>query len=147
MKWATHGTQRLRGHVNIPIGDTLALRFAGATTQRDGFDYNTVTDQNVNGRDLWSTRVGVLWEPTENFRANFLWERFREDDDRARTGKMLCTRGITPDSIEWTAPDGHGSLAPDPRLLDQDLHYARLHAEFPLTTTTPTVSRTGAASR
>ena len=101
-----HGTQRLRGHVNIPIGDTLALRFAGATTQRDGFDYNTVTDQNVNGRDLWSTRVGVLWEPTENFRANFLWERFREDDDRARTGKMLCTRGITPDSIEWTAPDG-----------------------------------------
>jgi len=101
-----HGTERARGYVNIPIGDTLALRFAGAMTKRDGFDYNSVTEQNVNGRDLWSTRVGVLWEPTDNFRANFLWERFREDDDRARTGKMLCTRGETPETLEWTAPDG-----------------------------------------
>ena len=107
-----HGTQRLRGHVNIPIGDTLAVRFAGAATQRDGFDFNTVTDQNVNGRDLWSTRLGVLWEPTSNFRANFLWERFREDDDRARTGKMLCTRGETPDSIDWTDPDGNARSHP-----------------------------------
>ncbi|WP_341022545.1 TonB-dependent receptor domain-containing protein [Brevundimonas diminuta] len=101
-----HGTRRMRGYANIPVGDTLALRFAGAATQRDGFDYNTVTERNVNGRDLWSTRVGVLWEPTSNFRANFLWERFREDDDRARTGKMLCTRGETPETLEWTAPDG-----------------------------------------
>ena len=101
-----HGTRRMRGYANIPVGDTLALRFAGAATQRDGFDYNTVTEQNVNGRDLWSTRLGVTWEPTSNFRANFLWERFREDDDRARTGKMLCTRGETPETLEWTAPDG-----------------------------------------
>ncbi|OGN65701.1 MAG: hypothetical protein A3K57_04570 [Caulobacterales bacterium RIFOXYA1_FULL_67_7] len=101
-----HDSRRARGMINIPVGDTLAVRGAFAVTQRDGFDYNTVTDQNVNGRDLWSTRVGVLWEPTENFRANFLWERFREDDDRARTGKMLCTRGETPESLAWTAPDG-----------------------------------------
>lgn len=107
-----YDSQRLRGHVNIPIGDTLALRFAGAATQRDGFDYNTVTEQNVNGRDLWSTRVGVLWEPTETFRANVLWERFREDDDRARTGKMLCTRGETPETLEWTAPDGTAQSTP-----------------------------------
>lgn len=107
-----HGTRRIRGYANIPIGDTFAVRFAGAATQRDGFDYNTVTEQEVNGRDLWSTRVGVLWEPTDNFRANFMWERFREDDDRARTGKMLCTRGETPETLEWTAPDGTAMSTP-----------------------------------
>lgn len=101
-----HGTRRLRGYANIPLGDAFAVRLAGATTQRDGFDFNTVTGKQVNGRDLWSTRLGVLWEPNSSFRANFLWERFREEDDRSRTGKNLCTRGATPDSIEWTDPNG-----------------------------------------
>lgn len=101
-----HESRRAKGMINIPIGDTLAVRFAAAATQRDGFDYNAVTQQNVNGRDLWGARLGVLWEPAENFRANFLWERFREDDDRSRTGKMLCTRGEAPETIDWTAPDG-----------------------------------------
>jgi len=101
-----HDSRRAKGMINIPIGDTLALRFAAAATQRDGFDYNSISQQNVNGRDLWGARLGVLWQPTENFRANFLWERFREDDDRSRTGKMLCTRGETPASIDWTDPNG-----------------------------------------
>jgi outer membrane receptor protein involved in Fe transport len=101
-----YDSQRLRGYLNIPLGDTMSLRFAGAMTERDGFDYNTVTGQSVNGRDLWSTRIGLLWEPSPNFRANFLWERFRENDDRARTGKQLCTRGEAPATIEWTTPDG-----------------------------------------
>ncbi|WEK39985.1 MAG: TonB-dependent receptor [Candidatus Brevundimonas colombiensis] len=108
MQWevGNHDSRRAKGMINIPIGDTLAVRFAAAATQRDGFDFNTVTDKNVNGRDLWGARLGVLWQPTENFRANFLWERFREEDDRARTGKMLCTRGETPKTLDWRAPDG-----------------------------------------
>ncbi|WP_426026474.1 TonB-dependent receptor domain-containing protein [Brevundimonas sp. TSRC1-1] len=101
-----HDSRRAKGMINIPVGDTLAVRGAFAVTQRDGFDYNTVTQKNVNGRDLWGARLGVLWQPTQNFSANFLWERFREDDDRSRTGKMLCTRGTAPDKIDWTAPDG-----------------------------------------
>jgi len=107
-----HESRRAKGMINIPIGDTLAVRFAAAATQRDGFDYNSVTQQNVNGRDLWGARLGVLWQPTENFRANFLWERFREDDDRSRTGKMLCTRGETPETLAWTAPDGTAMSTP-----------------------------------
>jgi outer membrane receptor protein involved in Fe transport len=114
MQWevGNHDSRRAKGMINIPIGDTLAVRFAAAATQRDGFDFNTVTDKNVNGRDLWGARLGVLWQPTENFRANFLWERFREEDDRARTGKMLCKRGEAPESIDWTAPDGVAMKTP-----------------------------------
>ena len=93
-------SERARGYLNIPLGDTLAIRIAGALTKRDGFDYNTVTQQSVNGRDLWSTRVGVLWQPTANFRANLLWERFREDDDRSRTRQdaLYAGRGRRPQS-------------------------------------------------
>ncbi|MEO1037963.1 MAG: TonB-dependent receptor [Pseudomonadota bacterium] len=84
-------TRRLSAMVNLPITDTFAVRLAGAATQRDGFDFNTITDRRVNDRDLWSTRFSASWEPTDRFRASLVWEHFEEDDNRSRTGKQLCT--------------------------------------------------------
>ena len=101
-----YDTTRLSGMINIPLGDTLAFRASGAWTKRDGFDYNTFTQKRVNGRDLWSTRAILAWEPSDNFRANVIWQHFEEDDDRARTGKQLCTRDPGPDTINGIAvPD------------------------------------------
>ena len=88
----SYETRRLSGMINVPLGDTLAFRASGAWTKRDGFDYNTYTQKNVNGRDLWSTRAILAWEPSDRFRANVIWQHFEEEDDRSRTGKNLCTR-------------------------------------------------------
>ena len=99
-------TRRASGHVNLPVTDAFALRFAGAWTQRDGFDFNAFTGNNVNGRDLYSTRVTAQWEPTDRLRADFMWQRFKEDSDRSRTGKQLCTRDPGPETIgDAAVPD------------------------------------------
>ena len=103
-----HNTRRLSGFVNVPLGDTLALRVAGASTQRDGFDFNTITDNKVNGRDLWSGRISLEWKPTDNFSANFVWEHFDESDNRSRTGKQLCHRDPGPSSVQ-----GFGNITDD----------------------------------
>lgn len=97
-----YDSRRLRGYINIPVGDTFALRLAGAATQREGFDYNSFTDRHVNDRDLWSTRVSALWEPTERFSASLIWEHFEEDDNRSRTGKQLCTTDPGPTQVGST---------------------------------------------
>lgn len=98
-------TRRLGGHVNVPLGDRLAVRAAGMMTKRDGYDFNTFTNKRVNGRDLWSTRLSLAWEPTDNFRASFIWQHFEEDDNRSRTGKQLCTRDPGPTQIgDTTVP-------------------------------------------
>src|SRR3546814_10780581 len=47
-------TRRLSGMLNVPITDPLAVRVAGAMTKRDGFDYNTFTQQRT---DRKSTRL------------------------------------------------------------------------------------------
>ena len=100
-----YNSRRLSAFVNVPIGDTLAVRVAGAATQRDGFDYNSITDNKVNGRDLWSGRVSVDWKPVDRFKAEFVWEHFDENDDRSRTGKQLCTTDPGPASLPGlTAP-------------------------------------------
>lgn len=86
-----YNSKRTSGMFNLPMGDTLALRLSGAMTKRDGFDTNTYTGNDVNDRDLYSTRAIFEWKPADNFSANLIWQHFEEDDKRSRTGKQLCT--------------------------------------------------------
>jgi len=100
-------SMRASGMINLPLTDTLAVRAAGALTSRDGFDYNTFTQKRVNGRELWSTRTSVAWEPSDRFRVNAIWQHFKEDDNRSRTGKQLCARDPGPEMVGGTrVPDG-----------------------------------------
>jgi len=86
-------SKRLSAMVNVPlIEEKVAIRFAGSLTNRDGFDFNDTTKQAVNGRDLWSSRVTLGFQPTDRIHADLIWERFSEDDNRSRTGKQLCHR-------------------------------------------------------
>ncbi|TFW15138.1 TonB-dependent receptor [Brevundimonas intermedia] len=94
-----YDTKRAQAMVNIPLGDTFAVRGAFALTKRDGFDYNSFNDTHVNDRDLFTTRLSARWEPTARFRANAIWEHFEEDDNRSRTGKQLCTTDPGPTQV------------------------------------------------
>src|SRR3546814_16215083 len=88
--------------LNIPIvRDSFGLRIAGSMTDRDGYDYNSVTKNRINGRDLYSLRATLGFE-NDWLRGSFIWERFREDDNRSRTGKQLCHRDASPDMIGST---------------------------------------------
>src|SRR3546814_12512439 len=68
-------------------------------TSRSGYDYNATTKNDINGRDLWSLRTTVAFEPAPWFRANLIWELFNENDNRSRTGKQLCHRDDGPTHI------------------------------------------------
>ncbi|MFA0809901.1 TonB-dependent receptor [Microbulbifer epialgicus] len=88
----SYNSKRTSGMFNLPLGETMGFRLSGALTKRDGFDYNIHTGNDVNDRDLYSTRAIFEWEPSESFNANLIWQHFEEDDKRSRTGKQLCTK-------------------------------------------------------
>ncbi|MGE5566841.1 MAG: TonB-dependent receptor domain-containing protein [Parcubacteria group bacterium] len=95
-----YSSTRLEGMLNLPlVEDKAALRIAGAWTKRDGYDINQLTGHPIDGRDLWSTRVSLRIDPTERLRTNFIWEHFKEDDDRLRSGKQLCKRADAPTEV------------------------------------------------
>jgi iron complex outermembrane receptor protein len=97
---ANYNSMRLEGMINTPlIEDVLALRIAGAWTKRDGYVTNQITGNPIDGRDLWSTRVSLRFEPTDWISANLIWEHFQEDDDRLRSGKQLCKKDPTKTEI------------------------------------------------
>src|SRR3546814_15550650 len=58
-----YDSRRMTGMLNVPIvADQLGLRVAGSMTDRDGYDYNSVTQNRVNGRDLSSLRTQLGFE-------------------------------------------------------------------------------------
>jgi iron complex outermembrane receptor protein len=99
--WGNYSNRRYEGMVNIPIvDDRFDLRIAGEWTKRDGYTTNALTGSQVDGRDLWSSRVTLGWKPSENFQTYLVWEHFAENDDRMRTAKQLCKTDPTPTQID-----------------------------------------------
>ena len=88
-------SSRLEGMVNIPlVEDKVAVRIAGAWTKREGYATNELSGEQIDGRDLWSTRVSLRVAPTDAIDINLIWEHFEEDDDRLRSGKQLCKKDV-----------------------------------------------------
>jgi outer membrane receptor protein involved in Fe transport len=85
--------RRFEGMVNIPIvDDRLDIRVAGEWTKRQGYSFNEITNQRIDGRDLWSGRVTIGWKPLDRLQTYLIWEHFAEDDDRIRSSKQLCKK-------------------------------------------------------
>jgi outer membrane receptor protein involved in Fe transport len=96
-----YGNRRLEGMINVPIVDDRAdLRIAGEWTKRQGYSFDTLTNDRIDGRDLWSGRVTLGLKPTEKLQAYLIWEHFSEDDDRMRTAKQLCKTDPAPTSVD-----------------------------------------------
>jgi iron complex outermembrane receptor protein len=61
----------LKGAVNLPLGDTAALRLVGYGTQYPGYidalGEGGTLDEDVNEGQRTGLRASLLWEPTDNF--------------------------------------------------------------------------------
>jgi len=111
---SNYNSTRLEGMINVPLAeDIVALRIAGAWTKREGFVDNQITDNPIDGRDLWSTRLSLRFAPTDRLNANLIWEHFEEDDDRLRSGKQLCKRHL-PTTIGGMPVNYNPGIFPPP---------------------------------
>lgn len=90
--YGSDNTFKVKGMMNVPLGEKAALRVAGSALTRDGFAQNTLTGNDIDDRNLWSMRATLAFEPTERLRGYIMYEHFEEDDSRLRSGKQLCKK-------------------------------------------------------
>ncbi len=104
--------KRFEGMINLPIvDDRLDIRVAGEWTKRQGYSFNQITNERIDGRDLWSGRVTIGWKPVENLQAYLIWEHFQENDDRIRSSKQLCKADYRSGTEATGAFSGPGYLS------------------------------------
>jgi iron complex outermembrane receptor protein len=98
----TYDFHRERADLNIPIGDTIAIRFAGQKVDHEGYTINTdAPGYRLDDQHDTSSKIEVLWRPVENFSATATAQWFVAQDD-GQAQKSL------------------NDPNPDPRVLTQD---------------------------
>ena len=95
VEYGNFNSIKVRGMVNLPIGDKVAVRVAGFYLNRDGYTYNSYKDERVDDRDMYAIRGSLRFEPTENTTIDLMGYYFRENDSRLRIQKQMCQRDPT----------------------------------------------------
>jgi iron complex outermembrane receptor protein len=76
----THGEYKGQINLNIPVGDTVALRLSGFELHHDGFIKNLYNGQELGGYDEYGFRGKLLWKPTSDLTVYLIGERIHTSD-------------------------------------------------------------------
>ena len=112
-----HDHRRVKGAVNLPLGEQVAARFSGIWLDRDGYTDNVYNSENVDGRDQYALRGAFRWVPGENTTVDLMLSWFDEDSDRTRSQKQMCHNdptallGCQPDRLAFENPNPSSQFA------------------------------------
>ena len=78
----TYSLVRARGWLNVPIGDTLALRISAQHFSHDGFTQNlAIPGFREDDADNTATKAALLWKPGDRFSATLTGRWYRSDEN------------------------------------------------------------------
>ena len=101
----TYNLTKARAHVNVPLGDTLAVRASIQKFDRDGFATATevpgTPDYELDDANSITGKLAFMWQPKENF--SVLLTGFWQDSDQHGSGMKSINDPVA-----------------DPRILTQD---------------------------
>ena len=111
-----YNSQKFKGHINIPMGDKFSARFAGITTQRDGYTTNLFTGGDIDGRDMYALRGTLRFQPSDRTTIDLMATYMEDNSDRTRSQKKLCNRdpvgnlGCLGDTLGFEFPNSTAQL-------------------------------------
>jgi iron complex outermembrane recepter protein len=119
----TYDLTRERAWLNIPIGDTLAIRLAAQRFDHEGFT-NDVALPGFREDDAHntSTKAAVLWKPMTNFSATLTGQWYRADE-HGQAQKNIND----PEADPWTIYQDYPSL----NELTSQLYHLNLSWDLP----------------
>lgn len=111
-----YNSAKFKGHINFPMGEKFAARFAAMSTQRDGYTTNLFTGNDIDGREMYAFRGTLRFQPADGTTIDLMASYMKDDSDRTRSQKKLCTRdpvgnlGCLGDSLGFDFPNGLSQL-------------------------------------
>ena len=90
VEYGNYNDLRVKGMVNVPIGQDLAVRASGYYLRRDGYTTNLYDGSKIDGRNEYGLRGSLRWEPSSRTTFDLVGQYFRENDSRMRVQKQEC---------------------------------------------------------
>ncbi len=94
-EYGNYNGVKVKGMVNVPIGEVAAVRLAGFYLNRDGYTKNLYDNSRIDGRDMYGFRGSIRLEPGTGTTIDLMAQYFHENDSRMRIQKQLCQRDPT----------------------------------------------------
>jgi iron complex outermembrane receptor protein len=122
----SYDLKRLKGHLNVPISDTFALRGAAFIEKRDGYtsflpgSRVTASTPRYDDSDKFAYRLSALWEP------NGQWRMFGSAERYADRGAGTIPVSLTP----ATGHDLRSALITSPGMLDMTNDTLHLRTDY-----------------
>lgn len=95
------------GMINLPLGESVALRVAADVAQRDGYTRNVLTGQKLDGREYQAVRATLLVRPSSRFENRTIFDGRLQDN----SGSSAMLRQIEPGAMLGAIPTP-AALAP-----------------------------------
>jgi iron complex outermembrane receptor protein len=117
LEGGNYRSKKVKGAINLPLGDAVALRFAGVFFERDGYTKNLFTGNDIDDRDQWSARGALRIRPSDATDITLTVNHYDEDSHRARITKQLCHRdptgtyGCLPDRLAFEPINQRGLVS------------------------------------
>jgi iron complex outermembrane receptor protein len=73
--------QTYKARVNLPLGETVALKLGGTKRDADGYFRNITRGGSAGDVDYGAITASVLWAPTDNLTAQLTYDRIRDRGD------------------------------------------------------------------
>ncbi|MGC1468580.1 MAG: TonB-dependent receptor [Sphingorhabdus sp.] len=94
-EYGNFNAMKVKGMINVPLGETLAFRGTGFYVKRDGYTTNVYNGNDIDGREMYAIRGSLRWQPSPDTTVDLLGYYFKEDDNRLRIQKQLCQKDPT----------------------------------------------------
>jgi iron complex outermembrane receptor protein len=99
-----HGRAEARAALNIPMGDSFALRVSGLYKSYDGYNHNVTTGQDEGDNEVWSGRASLVFKPNEVFDATLV-----ADFDQERGSGASFRNAALPGNVYYNFSPDTGS--------------------------------------
>lgn len=106
-EYGNYNGVKTKGMLNVPIGNSIAVRLAGFYLKRDGYTLNLANNHRIDDRDMYGLRGSLRWEVGPDTTIDLMGSYFNEKDHRMRSQKQLCHRD--PTGVLGCLPDSRGS--------------------------------------
>jgi outer membrane receptor protein involved in Fe transport len=90
VEYGNYNSIKVKGMINVPIGENLAVRAAGYYLKRDGYTTNLYDGSKIDGRDDYGIRGSLRWQPSSRTTFDLVGQFFHEKDSRMRVQKQEC---------------------------------------------------------